>query len=82
MRLSELVLLLWLLFWACVGSNTAGASNLFEGAKNNNRSLQLQDNNNNNANKFNGLKNTTTTSSESDEKRVVPTGPNPLHNKR
>ncbi|QHO21988.1 Clavata3/ESR (CLE) gene family member [Arachis hypogaea] len=78
MRLSELVLLLWLLLWACVGtSNTA-----FEGAKNNNRSVQLQDNNNNNANKFNGLKNTTTTSSESDEKRVVPTGPNPLHNKR
>ncbi|MED6216488.1 hypothetical protein PIB30_008184 [Stylosanthes scabra] len=92
MRLSEVVIVVWLLLWACVGSNTVArksgcGSNLFEGAKKKNRSEELQNNDsNNNAKKFilkNKNNNTTTTpSSETDEKRVVPTGPNPLHNRR
>ncbi|RDY03922.1 hypothetical protein CR513_12433, partial [Mucuna pruriens] len=80
MRIQKLIPVLCLLLWACIGSNTVArktvlVSNLFDGAKKNmplhgarkcnpKRHLSCYDNN--------------TTSS--DDKRLVPTGPNPLHN--
>ncbi|KAK7388177.1 hypothetical protein VNO78_22986 [Psophocarpus tetragonolobus] len=75
------ILLLCLLLWACIGSNSAArktvfVSNMFDGAKKKKTSAvsihaahkcnrSCYDNNN--------------TSSE--DKRLVPTGPNPLHNR-
>ncbi|KAK7265359.1 hypothetical protein RJT34_32978 [Clitoria ternatea] len=82
MRIPELILVLCLLLWACIGSNTvARKTNLFDGAKKKkNTSVSLHG-----AHKCNPKRhlscydNNTTTSS--DDKRVVPTGPNPLHNR-
>ncbi|KAG4959155.1 hypothetical protein AAZX31_13G086100 [Glycine max] len=85
MRIAELILVLCLLLWACIASNTVArktvlVSNLFGGAKNKKTSSVLPDS----AHKCNRKRHVScydnnTTSSE--DKRLVPTGPNPLHNR-
>ncbi|KAJ1400658.1 hypothetical protein SESBI_29349 [Sesbania bispinosa] len=83
MRLPELVLMLWLLLWACIGSNTMArktvlVSNLSDGAIKKNKSLDAHKCNPNRQQHLSCYDNNTTSS---DDKRVVPTGPNPLHNR-
>lgn len=76
-----------ILFWAFIGSTTMArktvfVGNLFDGAKNKNSSTNvavLDDadhrcNSNKNLSCYNNT-------SSSDDKRVIPTGPNPLHNR-
>lgn len=90
MRLSEVVLVLCLLLWACVGSNTMArktglVSNLFDGAKKENTSVALDDAHRSNTKRHqlghHHLSCSENTTTLSDDKRVVPTGPNPLHNR-
>lgn len=81
MRLPELTLVVWLLVWACIGSNTVARknlldSNLLDGAKRKNTSVALDD-----AHKCNPKILSSCNTTSSDDKRVVPTGPNPLHNR-
>ncbi|KAK7329708.1 hypothetical protein VNO77_23883 [Canavalia gladiata] len=84
MRIAELILVLCLLLWACIGSNTvARKTNLFDGAKKKkkkNTSLALHDARKCNPKRHLSCYDYNTTSS--DDKRVVPTGPNPLHNRQ
>ncbi|KAE9609887.1 hypothetical protein Lalb_Chr07g0180791 [Lupinus albus] len=75
MRFLELIFVLCLLFLACIGSNTMArktmfVTNMFDGAKVKNTSMAVDDSH------TKSNKNTI-----SDEKRVVPTGSNPLHNR-
>ncbi|KEH37464.1 Clavata3/ESR (CLE) gene family member [Medicago truncatula] len=81
MRLSKLILIVMLLcflFSACVGSNMMVRKTLFHGAKKTSDQTLHVHKCNHKKNKFVlcSKKNT-----DSDDKRHVPTGPNPLHNR-
>lgn len=87
MRLTELILVMCLLFWACIGSNTVARKTLLvsNGAKKKNNSVgvaldgPLKCNSKGSHSHLSCYNNNNATSS--DDKRVVPTGPNPLHNR-
>lgn len=90
MKLLEVLLVMCILFWAFIGSTTVArktvfVGNLFEGAKNkkHNSSVAVLDDHvhrckNHKKIHVSSCYNDT---SSSEDKRVVPTGPNPLHNR-
>jgi len=88
MKLQEVILVICILFWACIGSTTVArktvfVGNLFDGAKKKNSSsvAVLDDDVHKCNNKRKHLSSCYNNTSSSEDKRVVPTGPNPLHNR-
>ncbi|KAE9602454.1 hypothetical protein Lalb_Chr12g0199741 [Lupinus albus] len=84
MRLQELILVMCLLFLACIGSNTMARKtnivrNMFGGAKEKNTSVVVDDFHKCNPKSL--LSCSENNNTTSNDKRVVPTGPNPLHNR-
>ncbi|KAG4929615.1 hypothetical protein AAZX31_17G054700 [Glycine max] len=83
MRIAELILVLCLLLWACIASNTVArktvlASNLFDGTKKKTSTVLPGG-----AHKCNRKRHLSCYDNNtlSEAKRLVPTGPNPLHNR-
>ncbi|KAL5065884.1 hypothetical protein RYX36_027621 [Vicia faba] len=92
MKLLEVLLVMCILFWAFIGSTTMAArktvfvGNLFDGAnkknKNNSSVAVLDDSVHRCKNhKKIHVSSCYNDTSSSEDKRVVPTGPNPLHNR-
>lgn len=86
MRLSELIFVLFLLLWACIGSTTVARKTMVDGAKKkNNSTVAFHDARCNNKRQhlscYYHNNNSNNNDTSSDDKRVVPTGPNPLHNR-
>ncbi|WVZ11436.1 hypothetical protein V8G54_015966 [Vigna mungo] len=84
MRIGEFILVCFVLLWACIGSNTvarktAFVSNFFDGAKKKTNTVSYADN----AHKCNGNHHLSCYGNNItvEDKRLVPTGPNPLHNR-
>jgi hypothetical protein len=87
MKLQEVILVICILFWACIGSTTVArktvfVGNLFDGAKKkNSSSVAVFDDVHKCNHKRKHLSSCYNNTSSSEDKRVVPTGPNPLHNR-
>ncbi|BAT76803.1 hypothetical protein VIGAN_01486000 [Vigna angularis var. angularis] len=84
MRIGELILVCFVLLWACIGSNTVArktvfVSNFFDGAKKKTNTVSYADS----AHKCNGNRHLSCYGNNItvEDKRLVPTGPNPLHNR-
>ncbi|CAJ1941707.1 unnamed protein product [Sphenostylis stenocarpa] len=86
MRIAELILVLCLLLWACIGSNTMArktvlVNNLFDGAKKKKTSTVLSADSVHKCNRKRHLSCFDNNTTSLEDKRLVPTGPNPLHNR-
>lgn len=91
MRLPEFMLLLCLLSWAFVGSDAMGRMNMMllaaiDGAPNRSSNQALEAASKRNSKRLNirsehSSKYEKYNDTSADDKRMVPTGPNPLHNR-
>ncbi|KAE9601621.1 hypothetical protein Lalb_Chr13g0299771 [Lupinus albus] len=81
MRLPGLIVMLCLLFWVSntVARKNVFVSNMFDGANEKNTSMVVDSHKCNLESELSCSENNNSTNS--DDKRVVPTGPNPLHNR-
>ncbi|KAK7347801.1 hypothetical protein VNO80_22340 [Phaseolus coccineus] len=85
MRIAELILVCFLLLWACIASNTVArktvfVSNFFDGAKKK-TDTELSANSAHKCNRKRHLSCYHNNTTSVEDKRLVPTGPNPLHNR-